>query len=206
MPESPEFHFVTGRAEHSSPPLLLLHGSGGDESSLVPLADALAPQRPYMALRGGVAWENGFAFFRRNPDRSLDHVDLDDQTDRLCNFIAAGVEQKLLAQPPVLLGFSNGAIMAASILRREPGLASAAILLRPLSPAPDAEFPPMPSLPILIISAEHDERREPGDADLMKRQFANAGADVSAHALPTGHDLHQDEADIIRDWLIRKGI
>lgn len=33
MPESPEFHFVTGRAEQSSPPLLLLHGSGGDVSA-----------------------------------------------------------------------------------------------------------------------------------------------------------------------------
>ena len=64
----------------------------------------------------------------------------------------------------------------------------------------------MPALPILIISGENDQRREPGDAELVRQQFANAGADVSALVLPTGHGLHQDEADIIRDWLIRKGI
>ncbi|NKJ05743.1 esterase [Rhizobium sp. SG741] len=206
MPEWPDFHFIAGRAEHSSSPLLLLHGSGSDEAALIPLADAIAPQRPYMALRGAVEWEEGFAFFRRNPDRSLDHVDLDSQTDRLCRFITTAIERKLLAQPPVLLGFSNGAIMAASILQRRPGLASSAILMRPLSPAPDAEFPSMPALPILIISGENDQRREPGDAELVRQQFANAGADVSALVLPTDHGLHQDEADIIRDWLIRKGI
>ena len=206
MPEWPDFHFIAGRAEHSSSPLLLLHGSGSDEAALIPLADAIAPQRPYMALRGAVEWEEGFAFFRRNPDRSLDQVDLDSQTDRLCRFITTAIERKLLAQPPVLLGFSNGAIMAASILQRRPGLASSAILMRPLSPAPDAEFPSMPALPILIISGENDQRREPGDAELVRQQFANAGADVSALVLPTDHGLHQDEADIIRDWLIRKGI
>lgn len=206
MPEQPDFHFITGRAEHSSAPLLLLHGSGGDEASLIPLADAIAPQRPYMALRGAIDWEGRFAFFRRNPDRSLDHADLDRQTDRLCRFIAAAIEQKRLAQPPVLLGFSNGAIMAASILRRQPELASAAILIRPLSPAPDADLASMPALPILITSGEYDQRRQTGDAELVRQQFANAGADVSAHVLPTGHDLHHHEAEIIRDWLIRKGI
>ncbi|MBM7047899.1 MULTISPECIES: alpha/beta hydrolase [Rhizobium] len=206
MPEQPDFHFITGRAEHSSAPLLLLHGSGSDEASFVPLADAIGSQRPYMALRGAIDWEGGFAFFRRNPDRGLDHVDLDRQTERLCRFIRAAIERKLLAQPPVLLGFSNGAIMATSILRRQPELALAAILMRPLSPAPGAEFASMPALPILITAGEHDQRREPGDADLVKQQFANAGADVSALVLPTDHGLHQDEADIIRDWLTRKGI
>ena len=206
MPEWPEFHLIYERADYPSPPLILLHGSGGDETSLVSLADAIAPQRPYMALRGGVEWEGGFAFFRRNPDRSLDHADLDEQTERLCRFIAMAMERNLLAQPPVLLGFSNGAIMAASILQRQPELASAAILMRPLSPAPDAKFPSMPALPIFITSGEHDQRRDPGDAELVRQQFANASADVSALVLPTGHDLHQDEAEIIRDWLIRKGI
>ncbi len=206
MPEQPEFHFAFGRTEHSLPPLLLLHGSGMNETSLIPFADAVAPQRPYVALRGGIEWEGGFAFFRRNPDRSLDHADLDRQTEHLCHFIERAMERTLLARPPVLLGFSNGAIMAASLLRHTPRIVSAAILLRPLSPAPDADLPSLPGLPILIISGERDQRREPGDADFISRQLTKAGADVSAHRLPIGHDLHPDEPKIVRDWLIRKGI
>ncbi len=206
MPEQPEFHFVSGRTEHSLPPLLLLHGSGMNEMSLIPFADATALQRPYMALRGGVEWEDGFAFFRRNPDRSLDHADLDQQTERLCHFIEMAMGRQLLARPPVLLGFSNGAIMAASLLRHTSKIASAAILLRPLSPAADKDLPPLPGLPILVISGEYDQRRKPGDADLVSQLFTKAGADVSDHKLPIGHDLHPDEPKIVRDWLIRKGI
>jgi phospholipase/carboxylesterase len=206
MPEQPEFHFVAGRTERVSAPLLLLHGSGMDEAALVPLADSAAPQRPYMALRGAIGWEGGFAFFRRNPDRSLDHADLISRTDELCDFIETALEQGTFKQAPILVGFSNGAIMSASILLRRPRLATAAILMRPLSPARDACFPELTALPILITSGEHDQRREPGDADILKNQFASAGADVSAHVLATGHDLHEDDIGIIRDWLIRKGL
>jgi phospholipase/carboxylesterase len=206
MPEQPEFHVVAGRTERPSAPLLLLHGSGMDEAALVPLADSVAPERPYMALRGAVGWEDGYAFFRRNPDRSLDQADLAGRTDELCDFIETALKQRTLKQAPVLVGFSNGAIMAASILLRRPHLAAAAVLMRPLSPAQDVLFPSLTALPILITSGAHDRRREPGDANIMKNQFANAGADVSAHVLATGHDLHEDDIGIIRDWLIRKGL
>lgn len=206
MPDLSGFYFVAGRESLSSPPLVLLHGSGRSEAELIPLADEIAPQRPYMSLRGGVDWEGGFAFFRRNPDRSLDHDDLREQTARICRFIGAVVEQGVLRQPPILLGFSNGAIMAASILHTQPGLASGAILLRPLSPAPGKAFAPMPGLPVLITAVENDERRRPDDSVLVKTQFENCQADVRSYLLPTGHGLHESEAGLIRDWIIQKGI
>ncbi|QND47264.1 esterase [Rhizobium lusitanum] len=206
MPGLSEFHFIAGREDCSPPPLLLLHGSGGSEIDLISLADETAPQRPYMSLRGGVKWEGGFAFFRRNANRSLDYDDLDEQTDLLCRFIADAIERGILKQPPILLGFSNGAIMAASVLRARSDLAAGAILMRPLSPAPDASFPSMTGLPILITAGENDQRREPGDALLIKRQFENCHADVSMHVLPWGHGLHESEAGLIHDWLIRKGL
>ncbi|HEY0122559.1 MAG TPA: esterase [Rhizobium sp.] len=206
MPELPGFHFIAGRESCSPPPLLLLHGSGGSEVDLIPLADEIASQRPYLSLRGGVEWEDGFAFFRRNADRSLDYDDLGLRTALLCSFIAAAIEQGMLTKAPILLGFSNGAIIAASVLRMRPDLASGAILMRPLSPAPEAVFPPMAGLPILITAGEHDQRREPDDAPLVKAQFENCHADVGMYVLPTGHGLHQSEAALIRGWLIRKGI
>jgi phospholipase/carboxylesterase len=206
MPQSQGFHFITGRRESSLRPLLLLHGSGGLETNLVSLADDVAPDRPYLSLRGGIAWEGGFAFFRRNPDRSLDYADLAEQTELLCRFLESLVQSGELKTMPVLLGFSNGAIMAASILRQRPALAAGAILVRPLSPAPDDIFALMPGLPILITAGRDDHRRDPKDAALMHQQFEHCQADVSTHLLPTGHGLHDSEAGLIRDWLIQKGL
>lgn len=205
MSEFAGFHYAAGRGDSAARPLLLLHGSGRNEADLLALADQVAPRHPYMALRGGVSWEGGFAFFRRNPDRSLDYEDLALQTNKICSFIETAREHGLLREVPILLGFSNGAIMAASVLRLRPDLAQTAILLRPLSPAPDAMFPPMPEHRILIVAGSHDQRRASGDALLIREQFEYAGADVSSYLLPTGHGLHETEVHVIGDWIVRKG-
>ena len=57
-------------------PLVLLHGSGGGANELVPLAADLAPGAPTLGLRGSVEIDGGFAFFHRNPDRTIDEADL----------------------------------------------------------------------------------------------------------------------------------
>jgi phospholipase/carboxylesterase len=201
MPEFDGFHYLEARAELGAAPLLVLHGSGMSENDLLQLADAVAPDRPLLSIRGSIPWEDGYAFFRRNADRSLDELDLKRQTEAMCSFIAAALSSGLLKKPPILLGYSNGAIMVASILHRQPDLAKSAILLRPLSPAPAERFPDLAAKPVQILSAEHDPRRAPEDALLVTQQLSAAGARVEAHRLPIGHELHASETILIRDFL-----
>jgi phospholipase/carboxylesterase len=156
-----------------------------------------------LSLRGGIAWDGGYAFFRRNPDRTLDHTDLALQTKRLHDFIATALEAGLISRPPILVGFSNGAIIAASLLIRDPACAAGAILIRPLSPDHDAIVPDIPAKPILVLAGEYDDRRAPEDAILVVAQFQSAGADVISHTSPTGHDLHDGEPAIIAGWLMQ---
>lgn len=201
MPHLQGFHYRATSSTDTRPPLLLLHGSSRDETELPPLAETAAPGWPYLSLRGPIPWENGYAFFRRNPDRTLDQADLALQTERLRTFIQAAIETGLLTRPPILLGFSNGAIIAAALLIRDPEIAAGAILMRPLSPDPDAIIPPMPTKPVLILSGDRDDRRSPEDAVAITRQFQMAGADVTSHSSSTDHHLHDDEPTIIRQWL-----
>jgi len=201
MPEHQDFLTIAARAEHDAPPLVLLHGSGMHERDLIALADRVGPDRPYLSLRGAVAWEEGFAFFRRNPDRSLDYADLFNQTHRLADFLERARETRLLKRPPVLLGFSNGAIMAASVLLHRPETAIGAVLLRPLSPTPSADFPALKNHRILILAGERDDRRAPEDVVLVSHQIEKSGAGVTTKLFPTGHGLEEDEPDFIRNWL-----
>ncbi|MFS2154466.1 alpha/beta hydrolase [Rhizobium sp. Rhizsp42] len=201
MPDLKGFHYRATSTTDTRPPLLLLHGSSRDETELPPLAETAAPGWPYLSLRGPIPWESGYAFFRRNPDRTLDQNDLALQTERLRTFIQAAIETGLFTHPPILLGFSNGAIIAASLTIRDPDIAAGAILIRPLSPAPDAIIPTMPAKPVLILSGDRDDRRSPEDAVTVTRQFQTAGADVTSHSSPTDHHLHPDEPAIIRQWL-----
>jgi len=201
MPKSQDFLFISGRAELDTAPLVPLHGSGMHERNLIGLADRVGPDRPYLALRGAVEWEEGFAFFRRNPDRTLDYIDLFNETLHLADFLARTLEKGLLKRPPILLGFSNGAIMAASVLLHRPETAAGAILLRPLSPSPAADFPDLKGHRILILAGERDERRAPEDVVLVRNQIERSGAGVTTKLFPTGHGLDEDEPDFIRDWL-----
>lgn len=199
------FRYVDGGNQTgAAAPLLLMHGSGGNENDLITLSEIIAPNRRQVSLRGAVERERGYAFFKRNDDRSLDYVDLNYQTSRLSEFLASALETGVLKSKPILLGFSNGAITAASILFRAPILVAGAILIRPLSPAPDGDFPELAGLPVFISAGEKDTRRSPDDVKLMTAQLEKCGADVTTHVLPTGHGLHDSERKLIRDWLQAK--
>ena len=111
-------------------PLVLLHGSGGDEHELVPLTAGLVPGSPILAIRGGIPFDDGFAFFHRLPDRPIDEADITSRAAILAGFIEAASARYTLTRAPVAIGFSNGAIMAAALLLTRPGLLAGAILFR----------------------------------------------------------------------------
>jgi phospholipase/carboxylesterase len=203
MAEAAGFTYQIKQSDAEIPPLILLHGSGGSEADLTDFAEAIAPKATRIALRGGVPWENGFAFFRRNADRTLDRDDLAARTTELCRFISYAVKHHNLNRRPILVGYSNGAIIAAAAVCIGAELTSGAILLRPLSPAPEQEFPQLKDYPVLILGGRYDSRRHPNDAPLIAGQFRRAGARVTCHLLPTGHGWQEGGLDmaLAKSWL-----
>jgi phospholipase/carboxylesterase len=128
--------FIPG-TEPIRPPLVLLHGSGGDEHELALLAADAAPGSPTLGIRGTVPIDGGFAFFHRLEDRTIDEADITGRVSVLADFIEAASTRYSFTRAPIAIGFSNGAIMAATLLLTHPGLLTAAILFRPLSPFRD---------------------------------------------------------------------
>ena len=129
--------FVPGK---SSSTLLLLHGTGGNETDLIPLGHALDPQAALLSPRGKVL-ENGMPrFFRRLAEGVFDEKDLVHRTQELADFIErAALHYAFAADKMVAVGFSNGANIAASLLLRRPGVLRGAVLLSPMVPfEPDA--------------------------------------------------------------------
>jgi phospholipase/carboxylesterase len=126
-------HFIPG-TDPARMPLILLHGSGGDEHDLIPLAQELASGSPVLGVRGTVAIDGGFAFFHRFADRTIEEADFTARTPVLADYIETVLAGHSVARAPIAVGFSNGAIMAAALLLTHPSLLAGAILFRPLSP------------------------------------------------------------------------
>lgn len=201
MSPSPHVVVFEARSDAADPPVVLLHGSHGAESDLLPLADRLSPGSPRLGVRGTVRWGNGYAFFRRHPDGRVDEADIESRVGALTALIRDLIERGRFARPPVVVGFSNGAIMAAALVATCPELLSGAILFRPLSPFTDAAAYQRCTLPVLIIDGAQDPRRSPTDGLRLAEQLRRAGADVSHRVLPVGHAITAEDEEIARDWL-----
>lgn len=119
-------HFVPASAG-SARVLLLLHGTGGDESDLIPLGREIDGTAALLSLRGKVL-ENGMPrFFRRLAEGVFDEEDVVRRAHELADFVvAAAGKYEFDLSRLTAVGYSNGAnISAAMLLLRPEVLASA---------------------------------------------------------------------------------
>jgi len=133
MTEALSFIHRFERGAATEPPLLLLHGTGGDENDLLPLGEMIAPGATMLSPRGKVL-ENGMPrFFRRLADGVFDEDDVRRRAVDLADFIVAA-SARYGVPVPIALGYSNGANTAAAVLLLRPeALAGAILLTLPLS-------------------------------------------------------------------------
>lgn len=177
---------------------MLLHGSDGNESDLLGLAHRLSPTATKLGVRGRVVMLGGHAFFRRHADRRIDEEDLSARVPVLREFIL-GMERDLGARP-VVVGFSNGAIMAAAVLMSHPELIAGAVLFRPLSPFATPPLVDLGGVPVLVLDGAHDERRAVGDGALLAGDLRGMHAAVTHEVLPAGHAITAQDESRARAW------
>ncbi len=183
-------------------PLLLLHGTGGNETDLLPLGRSLSPDRALLSPRGKVL-ENGMPrFFRRLAEGVFDEQDVIARAHELADFVvAAGAAYGL--EKPIAVGFSNGANIAAAMLLLRPEVLSGAILLRAMVPLAKPPAADLHQKPVLVISGASDPIVLASNAELLAAMLKNANANVQHETLPTGHTLTQNDITRATHWLNR---
>ena len=184
------------------PPLLLLHGTGGDETDLLPLGRTLLPGAALLSPRGAVL-ENGMPrFFRRLAEGVFDEADLRRRAADLAGFIAEARTAYGLAAP-VAVGFSNGANIAAALLLLHPGVLAGAVLMRPMVPLRASPPVDLAGRPVLMLSGAADPIVPAANVGSLAERLRAAGATVSHETLPVGHGLSQADVAQAGVWLTR---
>jgi phospholipase/carboxylesterase len=191
--------FVPG-TDPAAPPLLLLHGTGGDENDLLPLGQAVSPGSALLSPRGAVLEHGMPRFFRRLAEGVFDEDDLRRRTADLAGFVAAARAEYGL-DAPVAVGFSNGANIAAALLLLYPGVLGGAALLRAMVPFAHPPSDAIPATPVLLLSGLADPIAPPENAARLAHQLTAAGAAVTHTTLQAGHGLSQADVQATSTWL-----
>jgi phospholipase/carboxylesterase len=200
MTELSFIHRYEPATEPSRPPLLLLHGTGGDENDLMPLGQMISPGSALLSPRGKIL-ENGMPrFFRRLAEGVFDEDDVRLRANELADFIAEA-RQAYGLEAPVAVGFSNGANIAAAMLMLRPEALAGAALLRAMVPLRDTPKVDLTGKPVLMVSGAMDPIIPADNAARLASSLVAAGANVQHHTLPGGHGLSQTDLQLLVNWL-----
>lgn len=173
------------------PPLLLLHGTGGDEHDLVPLAAHLSPGAPVLSPRGAVL-ENGMPrFFRRVREGVFDEDDLRRRVAELAALLAeAEDEHGLPAGAWQAVGFSNGANAASALLFEHPQVLASAVLLAAMVPFRDGPGDvDLTGKRVAVVNGRRDPMATVEQTRTLVAQLRERGAEVLELPHDGGHTL-----------------
>jgi phospholipase/carboxylesterase len=185
----------------SKPTLLLLHGTGGNENDLLPLANMIDPEASVLSVRGNIL-ENGMPrFFRRLAEGVFDEKDLVFRTEELHEFLAeASVKYGFDRDNIIAIGYSNGANIAASLLFHYKNALKGAILHHPMVPRRGIELPNLSGTEVFLAAGKNDPICPAQESEELKTLLSNANANVEIHWESSGHQLTLSEVEAARDW------
>lgn len=183
------------------PTFLVLHGTGGNENDLLPIASHIDPDASILSVRGNVS-ENGMPrFFKRLSEGVFDMEDLKFRTEELNNFISEAAEEHGFDRTNVIaIGYSNGANIAGNLLFQYRDALKGAILHHPMVPDRKAELPDLTGIPVFIAAGTNDPICPAEESTDLEKLLKDAGASVELHWENFGHQLTTPEVEAAKAW------
>ncbi len=194
-------HIFKQGTNPDKPVLLLLHGTGGDENGLLPLAEIVDPEASVLSVRGNVL-ENGMPrFFKRLAEGVFDEEDLIFRTNELNGFLdEAAMEYGFNRQNIIAIGYSNGANIAASLLFHFADALKGAILHHPMVPRRGISLPNLSGTPVFITAGKNDPICPQQESIELQQLLEDANSSVTVHWESHGHQLTMSEVEAAKQW------
>lgn len=189
--------FVPGTDDQT---LLLLHGTGGDETQLLPLGRRIAPTANLLSVRGRSLEEGSPRFFRRYTLTRYDQEHLRAEADALAQFVQdATALYKLHPAQLAAVGYSNGANIALAGLVQHPHAFGKVALIRPVMVLEETPLIDLQQKRVLLLYGLRDPFLPFGEA--VAPYLQAQGAQVQEYRLAAGHELTGEDVDLLTEWL-----
>jgi len=179
--------------------VVLLHGTGGNETSLLPFGARLAPNAVLLSPRGRSMDEGYPRFFRRLTAVTFDQKELASEAEAFAAFMeGANAAYGLDPEKTLFVGYSNGANMIGAVMLLHPGVIRNAVLLRGMNVLETVPAADLSGANVLMVSGEADPYgRYAGD---LEAHLAAAGATVEHKLLAAGHDIGIADLDLAKAY------
>ena len=185
------------------PVLLALHGTGGNERDILPLARAVDPTAAVLAPRGQVTEGGALRWFRRLAEGVFDVDDVVTRASDLAEFVGWAVQHYgLEGRRIVAVGFSNGANVGLATAALHPQVLPEAIAFSGMYPFGDR--PLTSSLlgsRMLLANGTADPMAPSPSVARLATELGAQGAEVTRHERPGGHGIDSGDVDAAREWL-----
>lgn len=185
----------------ANPTLLLLHGTGGTEHDLLPLASKVDPDANVLSVRGNIS-ENGMPrFFKRLAEGVFDEEDLIFRTKELSDFLDEAAGKYEFDRANIYaIGYSNGANIAASLLFHYKDALKGAMLHHAMVPLRGIKLPDLTGKSVFIAAGTNDPICSPKESEELEYILKEAGADTQIHWENNGHQLSLSEVETAGNW------
>lgn len=196
----------------NAPVLVLLHGVGGNERNLLALADSVDPRFAVVSVRGPLQISaDGYAFFqvRFTPEPVPNAEQAEASRQALIDFLPRLVQTHGFdPQRVFLLGFSQGAIMGASVTLSRPDLVAGLVMLsgRILPEARPTFAPPeqLRAAQVLVAHGIHDDKLGIHHGRASHALLTDLNVNHEYREYPMGHEITPAELTDVNAWLTGK--
>ncbi len=180
--------------------LVLLHGTGGNEADLMPIARRVAPRSTLLGVRGRATEEGTNRWFRRFDGTTFDQADIHSEAEAFSAFVEGAVTgYGLDADRLVFLGYSNGANILAAVIQLHPGLVRRAVLLRGIQALKNPPVADLSETSILVLNGRDDPHVHA--APELASPLIARGARVDFQQILAAHELAAADVAEISRWL-----
>lgn len=180
--------------------IVLLHGSGGSETSLMPLAHQANPHATLLGVRGRSTEEDIARWFLRFGDGTFDQRDIASEAEAFAAFMEDAVRVYDIDRASMrFIGHSNGANFLAAFFALHPDCAAKALLLRPMPVLTEWPKAALSGHDMRLVAGETDRYRD--KATELQQLLSASGADASVVTTAHGHDLGLEDVKIARVWM-----
>lgn len=193
-----EYIYQEGKKDH--PVLILLHGTGGDEQSMLSVAEALDNHATIVSIRGNVSENRMNRYFKRLAEGHYDWEDLAERGKELYAFIESlSNEYSFALEDAIYLGFSNGSNIAMNMLLQEETKVNKGMLYAPMYPTEITEELNLADRTVFLSMGKNDPIVPLVESQRVIQIFNEADAKVTEYWV-NSHELNQAALMAGKEW------